>query len=515
MSFNGAVKASPSVFPGATISGRFRIDRLLGRGSMGAVWRARHLALDVDVAVKFIDAALRNEPDHRVRFEREAQSAARITSPHVVNVLDFGEDGGRLYIAMEYLDGEDLGRFLERNERLSLDVTARVVAHACRGLSKAHSLGIAHRDIKPENLFLCGDADDDGFVLKILDFGVAKAQSSIESFSGTSAGQLIGSPTYMSPEQARGLSELDGRSDLFSLAVVAYHCLTGRAPFLGDSLADLLLGIIGSDPEPVTMREPRLPRALDGWFERALQKDPARRYQSAKEMAQAFELAAGQRSSSAPDYGLSATVTAHGSAGRTSSPDDLIVNRNSSTRVVTGRASVSNETAAAGLPAILAQLADVSHVLGVGLVGPDLTPLAHHSTTGMPAMTFAEIAKRVQDALQAFQNVEAARGRALALYFQGATVLLRWLDEYLLIVVGTEQAHPAVLTVSLSTAAGRLQTSVDQAGGAAAAFAPRASTSAPPARDSISSPLAAPAPELRPSVAQERTYRGVRVRSDK
>jgi eukaryotic-like serine/threonine-protein kinase len=508
MSSNGAMKASPSIFPGATISGRFRIDRLLGRGAMGAVWRARHLALDLDVAVKFIDGALRHEKGHRLRFVHEAQSAARIASPHVVNVLDFGEDEGRLYLAMEYLDGEDLGRFLERNGRLSLAVTARVVAHACRGLSKAHSLGIAHRDIKPENLFLCGDEDDDGFVLKILDFGVAKA-AGVESLSGTSAGQLIGSPVYMSPEQARGLRQLDGRSDLFSLAVVAYHCLTGRTPFLGDSLADLLLSIIGSDPEPVSAREPGLPRALDAWFERALQKEPARRFQSAKEMAQAFELAIGARSSSSPDYGTSATVTA-GASLSPSSPDESVVNRNSSTRVAINRASVSNDTGMPGLPAILAQLADVSHVLGVGLVSPELLPLAHHSSMGLSPVIFGEIAGRVRDALKAFENIESAHGRSLSLYFQSATVHLRWIDGYSLIAVGTEQVHPAMLTVSLNTAASKLQTSAEQTGGAAAAFR----TKSPPVIDVPQTTQAAPPP--RPSDPfNERTYRGVRVKSEK
>lgn len=473
---------------------------------MGAVWRARHLALDVDVAVKFIDAALRDEHNHRARFVREAQSAARITSPHVVNVLDFGEDDGRLYLAMEYLDGEDLGRFLERNERLSLSVTARIVAHACRGLSRAHALGIAHRDIKPENLFLCGNGDDDGFVLKILDFGVAKAPG-VESLTSTSAGQLIGSPAYMSPEQARGSRQLDGRSDLFSLAVVAYHCLTGRAPFLGESLTDLLLSIIGSDPEPVSLRDASLPRALDGWFERALQKDPSRRYQSAKEMAQAFELAAGQRSASIHDYSQSATLSA-AVGERASAPDDAD-NRNSSTRIAIDRASASNHTRLPGIAPILAQLAELSQVLGVGLVGPELFPIAHHSNAGLGASVFGQIVERVRDSLRAFETIEAARGRALSLYFQSATVLLRWVEGYALVVVGSELVHPAVLTVSLNTAAGKLQSLAEQAGGASAAFRFVSSSPLPPS-------VPAPAPELRAAGddASEGVYRGRPERSN-
>ena len=313
MPANGPSSESvPSIFPGATISGRFRLVRLLGRGSMGSVWLARHLTLDVDVAVKFIDAAFRDQKDHRGRFALEAQAAARINSPHVVNVLDFGaEASGRLYIAMEYLQGEDVSKLLERSGRLSPAITARIVSHACRGLGRAHALGIAHRDVKPENLFLVGATEDEGFVLKILDFGVAKsAQKGAKDFTGTVVGQLVGSPAYMSPEQAHGSLDVDFRSDLFSLAVVAYHCLTGVVPFGGDSLAELLIGIVSKDPVPVTRLAPGLPRAVDDWFQRALDKNPARRFANAKDLAQAFHMAIGQHASSATDYTSSSSAAA-------------------------------------------------------------------------------------------------------------------------------------------------------------------------------------------------------------
>ncbi len=477
MPANGSSPESkPSIFPGATISGRFRLDRLLGRGSMGSVWLARHLMLDVDVAVKFIDAAFRDQKDHRGRFALEAQAAARINSPHVVNVLDFGaESSGRLYIAMEYLQGEDLNKLLERNGRLTPEMTARVVSHACRGLSRAHALGIAHRDIKPENLFLCGATDDEGFVLKILDFGVAKStQTTSKDFTGTVAGQLVGSPAYMSPEQAHGSLDVDFRSDLFSLAVVAYHCLTGVVPFGGDSLAELLIGIVSKDPVPVTRLAPGLPRAVDDWFQRALDKNPARRFASAKELAQAFHMAIGQHASSATDYSSSssAVVSRTMAVARPITGSDTVLHVDPAMghALKAATPSVSNHTASTGVPLALAQVADVANVLGIALVGPEGEPVAHHSSLGLPDTTFSDVMRRVKDSLDPFESLESSRSQALALYFESATVLMRWVEAHAVIVVGTEQVHPTVLSVSLNAAASKLQNLAKQAGGAAVAF---------------------------------------------
>lgn len=493
MTSESVAKASPSIFPGATISGRFRIEHLLGRGAMGAVWLARHLTLDVDVAVKFIDAAFRHEKDHRSRFVLEAKSAARINSPHVVSVLDFGEDGGRLYIAMEYLVGEDVGTWLERGNRLSLDVTARIVAHACRGLGKAHALGIAHRDIKPENLFLCGDSDEEGFVLKILDFGVAKSIQRTPTASGTTAGQLIGSPAYMSPEQARGLPEIDGRSDLFSLAVVAYHCLAGTLPFSGESVPELLFGIIGADPEPISRRVPGLPRALDAWFVQALDKDPSKRFQTAKDMAQAFYIAIGQHASSATDSTtVKAVGPAHGDPVSMSSRSLMPAHAAntspgsaSSPRLsVSGTAaSTSNKTVSGAVGPALAQLGEVPNVLGVGLVSPDMLAVAHHSVMGLTGATFADVAQRARDALDTFESLDAGQGQALTLHFESASVFLRWIEDHVLVVVGTEQVHPTVLTVTLNTVATKLLSLAKQGGGAATVF--RATLSGPRGEDPL------------------------------
>jgi len=439
---------------------------------MGSVWLARHLTLDVDVAVKFIDAAFRDQKDHRGRFALEAQAAARINSPHVVNVLDFGaETSGRLYIAMEYLQGEDVSKLLERSGRLSPAITARIVSHACRGLGRAHALGIAHRDVKPENLFLVGASDEEGFVLTIVDFGVAKsAQKAGKDFVGTVVGQLVGSPAYMSPEQAHGSLDVDFRSDLFSLAVVAYHCLTGVVPFGGDSLAELLIGIVSKDPVPATRLAPGLPRAVDDWFQRALDKNPARRFASAKDLAQAFHMAIGQHASSATDYTLSPAVSPRPPVARPATGSDTVVNRTSSRQSGAHHADVSNHTASSGVPLALAQVAEVANVLGIALVGPEGDPVAHHSLMGLPANTFSDVTRRVKESLDTFESLESTRSQSLALYFESATVLIRWVESHAVIVVGTEQVHPTVLSVSLNAAASKLQTLAKQAGGAAVAF---------------------------------------------
>lgn len=438
---------------------------------MGSVWLARHLSLDVDVAVKFIDAAFRDQKDHRSRFALEAQAAARINSPHVVNVLDFGaETSGRLYIAMEYLQGEDVGKLLDRSGRLSPAITARIVSHACRGLARAHALGIAHRDVKPDNLFLAGASDDEGFVLKILDFGVAKsAQKTGKDLTGTAVGQLVGSPAYMSPEQAKGLLDVDFRSDLFSLAVVAYHCLTGVVPFGGDSLAELLIGIVSKDPVPATRLAPGLPRAVDDWFQRALDKNPGRRFASAKDLAQAFHMAIGQHSSSATDYTSSSTIatTRAANAVRPYPASDTVVNPATARQP---SADVSNHTASTGVPLALAQVAEVANVLGIALVGPDGDAVAHHSLMGLPAAAFTDVVRRVRESLDTFESLESTHSQAFALYFESATVLIRWVESHTVIVIGTEQVHPTVLSVSLNAAASKLQTLARQAGGAAIAF---------------------------------------------
>ena len=275
---------------GLVVGDRFRLERELGRGGMGAVWLARHLGLDVPCAIKFILAQAAESPELRARFEREAKAAAHIKGANVVQILDYGIWQNVPYIAMEYLEGEDLGRRLARRGKLDARETAALVSQVARALGKAHAMGIVHRDIKPSNIFLCSDPD--GEVAKVVDFGIAKSRSLVIGEGQTRTGALIGTPSYMSPEQVQGNKTVDHRADLWALGVVVFQCLTGRLPFESDGFGDLVLLIMASPP-PVPSRIADVPPGFDAWWARAAEHDPAKRFQSAREMAEALYLALG------------------------------------------------------------------------------------------------------------------------------------------------------------------------------------------------------------------------------
>jgi serine/threonine-protein kinase len=281
--------------PNVVIAERFRLSRLLGRGGMGSVWYATHLGLDVPCAVKFIEGEGAQLPDVQARFEREAKAAAHLRSPHVVQILDHGVWQGTPYIAMELLDGEDVGKRLARLGRLPPRELLAIVTQVCRALTKAHSQGIVHRDLKPDNIFLV--RDDDREIAKVLDFGIAKTTGAGSTGSNTRTGAMLGTPYYMSPEQAQGTKAVDARSDLWSLAVIVFEAFTGRRPFESEALGDLLMKIIlGPVPVPSHVVADA-PPAIDAWWARASQRDPAQRFQSAREFCDALTLALGHSAS--------------------------------------------------------------------------------------------------------------------------------------------------------------------------------------------------------------------------
>src|SRR6478735_3047011 len=307
----------PALLRDRVLVGRYRLDERLGAGGMGSIWRAHHLVLAAPVAVKLIDREAVPDEETLGRFMREAQSAATLRSPHVVQILDYGVDDKLPFIVMELLDGENLAQRLRRLGRLGSADTARIVTHIGRAMARAHEANIVHRDLKPENVFLIRNEDEE--IAKVLDFGVAKVSVGAlgEQGSRTRTGSILGTPYYMSPEQAQGNKTVDHRSDLWSLGVIAFECLTGKRPFYSDGLGDLVLQICIRDI-PVPSETSSVPVGFDAWFARAVARDPEARFQSARELSDALrEVLGGETRElqwTSPDVGASSELTPNSQA---------------------------------------------------------------------------------------------------------------------------------------------------------------------------------------------------------
>lgn len=253
------------------------------------------MTLGTRVAVKFIDAGYADNDEARQRFENEAKAAALLNSKYAVKVFDHGMMAdGRPFIVMEYLTGEPLDERLQRLGHLDPVETASILAQVCRALARAHGAGIVHRDLKPENVFLVRDDEDNADIAKVVDFGIAKfTDHGLGISSSTRTGSVLGTPFYMSPEQARGLRAVDYRTDLWSLGVIAYRCIVGRLPFESESLGDLLVKICTVELPVPSQVAPWCPPGFDAWFARAMQRDPALRFNSAQELAEQLMLVCG------------------------------------------------------------------------------------------------------------------------------------------------------------------------------------------------------------------------------
>jgi len=271
---------------GTVIDDKYELLHEIGRGGMGVVWKAHVRMLEVPCAIKFILPHYAADPAIRVRFLREAKAAAKLRGPHTVSILDVGEWEGYPFIVMEMLEGESLERRLSGGRPLSPQLTAGIIMQVAVGLSKVHAAGMVHRDLKPENIHI---VDDSPLQVKILDFGIVK-QIDSTSKHRTAAGAVMGTPYYMSPEQAHGQS-VDFRADLWSLAMVAYQCLTGRLPFDSESLADLFVNIVsGPIPSPRSVN-PALSPAIEAWWLQTASRDPAGRPASALALAESLHRA--------------------------------------------------------------------------------------------------------------------------------------------------------------------------------------------------------------------------------
>ena len=277
-----------SIVPGKILAGKYRVERILGKGGMGVVVAATHLALEQRVALKFMLPEAAANGALASRFIREARAAVRLRSENVARILDVGTlENGAPYIAMEFLDGEDLSGLLQRRGPIPVPEVSTYVLQACIALAEAHGLGIVHRDLKPANLFLTSGPDGVPLV-KVIDFGISKMGSSESgSFMVTRTGVVMGSPSYMSPEQLRSAKDADARSDIWAVGVILYQLVSGILPFHADSLSGLSIQV-ANDPTP------RLPvnlgphAAIESVIRRCLEKTPTARYQTVAALAAAL-----------------------------------------------------------------------------------------------------------------------------------------------------------------------------------------------------------------------------------
>ncbi len=279
---------------GNTLADTYRVEGILGEGGMGVVLEASHLRIERRFAIKVLHVKFAQKDKAKARFRREAMIGSRLGHQHIVQVLDFNEtDDGAPYIVMEYLEGEDLHCLLVDRGRLPLVRAASIIRQVALALSAAHSEGVVHRDLKPENIFLC-KRPDGGDLVKVLDFGISKVLSS-ESIV-TQESTLLGTPWYMSPEQAKGLSsKIDHRTDIFALGAIFYHMLCGCRPFNGESLPSVLYNVVHSVPQPLAQRCRGLAPEVVAVVEKAMCKDREDRYGSAADMVDELARAMGEQ----------------------------------------------------------------------------------------------------------------------------------------------------------------------------------------------------------------------------
>jgi eukaryotic-like serine/threonine-protein kinase len=282
---------------GRTLGGRFKLTSYIGEGAMAAVFRGEQTGEPRQVAVKVMHRGLSSDQAFVKRFQREAQAAARIDHRNTVRILEHGCDRDVVYIAMELVSGQDLYDVLVRERRLSEARAGRIVLQVCAALDAAHRHGVVHRDLKPENVMLVSDPDDpEADLVKVLDFGIAKLveedRNPLTALGGradsiiTLVGTVIGTPEYMSPEQARGIPMVDARSDVYACGVLLYQLVTGRLPFTGDSPIDVILQHVEREPVPPSAMVPSIHPGLERIILTALAKWPAERQQSARMLAE-------------------------------------------------------------------------------------------------------------------------------------------------------------------------------------------------------------------------------------
>lgn len=276
-----------SIAPGDLIDGKYRVIRLIGQGGMGAVYEGQHTLIERRIAIKVLFREVAAAHHGLARFEREARAAGRIGNDHILEIFDIGAlpDGSR-YMVSEFLDGETLSGRLQRLGRMTPEQIAPIMAQLLDGLAAAHHAGVLHRDLKPDNIFLLRHKIGRPDFVKIIDFGISKFQSSdgADSMRMTATGAIMGTPYYLSPEQARGSQNADARSDLYAAGVIMYECVTGKVPFDAANFNELIFKIALETPPSPRDLVPELDPAFSAVVQKAMARDPRDRYQSAEEL---------------------------------------------------------------------------------------------------------------------------------------------------------------------------------------------------------------------------------------
>ncbi|MCP4676022.1 MAG: protein kinase [Deltaproteobacteria bacterium] len=313
-------------YSGQTIDGRYRIVRILGKGGMGAVYLGQHVVIGKQVAIKFLHAEFARKESMVRRFYREARTAAAIGHKNIIDVMDVGvSKEGEPYLVMEYLEGESLSSLLARSGQIDLAAACGILEPTLLALSAAHEKGIVHRDLKPDNIFMVHQPGEAPAV-KLIDFGISKFTEDTGQTKLTQTGALVGTPAYMSPEQAKGVGDVDHRADLYSIGVILYEMLTSALPYVGEHYNQLIVNLLTSDPRPPREVYAGFPAEAEDLVLRTLSKDPAKRPQDAMALLEMIKKlsAFSQRRDRLTHYasGVERTCVAAGDLGETISMEE-------------------------------------------------------------------------------------------------------------------------------------------------------------------------------------------------